>query len=150
MIGYQIGHLFGTLMGVFFYMLIIGSIYYWLQGRRVPFRQAILNRWNMAVSVILFLLVLVSRGASYVHEESSHVYPEPEVSSFITSCSQSAKAIRDETVIRATCVCTINEIQKRYTYGEFKQLAVAMTEDPVLPTNLSDILVACIQKQAHS
>jgi hypothetical protein len=146
MTAYQIGYLFGTLVIPLLYMLVIGTIYYWIKRRSITFRQAILNRWIIASSVILFLLGLFGRTHSYLQQESSYVYPEREVSSFTTSCVDSAKAKTDIQVAQKICLCTISEIQKAYTYGEFKKLGSEAQKNKTIPSGFRDILTSCAQR----
>jgi hypothetical protein len=148
MTAYQIGYLLGTLVVPFLSILIIGTIYYWIKKRSIPFRQAILNRWVITSSLILFLLGLVGRTSSYLQQESSHVYPEKEVSGFIAGCVDSAKAKLDSKVAEGICSCTISEIQKAYTYGEFKKLSLEMQKSKVIPSGFRDVLTSCTQKRA--
>jgi hypothetical protein len=88
---YQIGYLFGTLATPFLYMLIIGTIYYLIKKRRIPFRQAVINRWVIIASLVLFFLGLLSRTGLNLKQESSHVYSERVVTEFTAGCVETAK-----------------------------------------------------------
>jgi hypothetical protein len=144
----QIGYLIGILISPLLYMLIIGTIYYLIKQRRIPFRQAVLNRWVIASSLILFLLGLIGRSTSNLQQESSHIYPDSSVKAFTESCVDSAKAKLTITVAEKVCSCSIVEIQKVYTYGEFKKVDEDIRKNnTALPSDVTKILFSCAQKQ---
>jgi hypothetical protein len=148
MIAYQIGYLIGILAALFLYMLIIGTIYYWIKKRRITFRQAVLNRWVITLSLVLCLLGLIGRTSSHLKKESSHVYPEREVREFTAGCADSAKVKLDSKVAEKICACSISEIQKTYTYGDFKKLGTEMQKSKTMPSGFRDILTSCSQRQS--
>jgi hypothetical protein len=144
----------GYLVGMFacfpiLLVLIIGSIYYWIKGRSIPFRQAVLNWRVILLSAILFLMSLASRVGSYVQQESSHVYPEREVKGFTTSCVESAGSGPGSAIAERVCSCAIIDIQKAYTYGEFKNLVTEMGKSNVVPSDLKAIMTSCAKKQSQ-
>lgn len=140
---YQIGRILGTLLSPFLMMLIIGTIYYFIKGRRIPFRQAVFNRWVVVVSVIWVLISLFGRSFSATEQDASHVYPQSDVRSFTTSCVDSAKERVASAVAERVCACTITEIQKAYTYGEFKKFGIEMMKNNTIPEDWKEILVSC-------
>jgi hypothetical protein len=142
----QLGYLFGYFLSPLLYMLIIGTIYYWSQRGSITFRQAILNRRVITLSLILFLLGLYGRTSTYLQQESSHVYPEEAVRKFTTACVDTAKAKLDIKVAEKYCSCTISEIQKSYTYGEFKKLGSEMEKNKTVPSGVRDVLNSCVQR----
>ncbi|MDX2213081.1 MAG: hypothetical protein SFY66_07305 [Oculatellaceae cyanobacterium bins.114] len=148
MTAYQIGYITGKLLAPVLYMLIIGTIYYFIKGRRIPFRQAVLNKWVIAASLVLFLLGLVGSGLN-TQQDASHVYPEQEIKGFMSGCVDSAKTSTDVAVADKLCSCAIAQIQQTYTYGEFKALANEMQKSGVLPTGLSDIMLSCARQHAQ-
>src|SRR6266487_2520194 len=97
MTSYQLGSLIGrTLVSFFFFMLIIGGIYYSLKRHSIPFRQAILRWWvvtvSLGLSVIVLLISLLSSAGTALQQDASHVYPVDAVSGFTQSCIGSSKA----------------------------------------------------------
>jgi hypothetical protein len=150
---YQLGYLVGRTLGsLFLFMLIIGGIYYSLKRHSIPFRQAVLRWWvitaSLGLSVIVLLISLLSSVGTSLQQESSHVYPEDAVSGFTESCIDSSKARLGSATAEHLCSCAITEIQKAYTYGEFKKLSADLQKSNVLPAGLSDIFVRCAQKQS--
>ena len=153
MTSYQLGYLVGRTLGsLFLFMLIIGGIYYSLKRHSIPFRQAVLRWWvitaSLGLSVIVLLISLLSSAGAALQQESSHVYPEDAVSGFTESCVGSSKARLGSATAEHVCSCAITEIQKAYTYGEFRKLSADLQKSGVLPSGLSDIFVRCAQKQS--
>ena len=146
MSAYQLGSLVGTLASFFIFLFIIGGINYLIKGRSIPFRQAVFNRWVIVLSVILFLASLASRIGSIVQQDTSHVYPESEVRDFTTSCVASAGSGLGSALAERACTCAITDIQKAYTYGEFKSLVVEMEKSKIIPADLKDIMTSCAKK----
>ncbi|ELS32134.1 MULTISPECIES: hypothetical protein [Pseudanabaena] len=143
---YQIGYLVGTLVTPLILMLVIGTIYYWIKGGRIPYRQAILSRWVIVASLILFLLGLFGRASSYLQQESSHVYPERDIKAFTEGCVGSAKKKLDIKAAESFCTCSITEIQKAYTYGEFRKFDAEMNQQKSMPSGIKNIVTSCAQK----
>ena len=149
MTAYQIGYLCGILITPFVYILVIGTIYYLIKKRRIPFRQAVFNRPVIASSLILFLVSLGSSANSSLQQESSHVYPDIAVKSFTANCVDSAKAKINSVVAEKICSCSIRELEKVYTYSEFKQLDAKIQKGAVsTPSKFVEIITACAQKQS--
>jgi hypothetical protein len=153
MTSYQLGALVGRTLGsFFFFILIIGGIYYSLKRHSIPFRQAILRWWVITVSlgfsVIVLLISLLSSIGTSLQQESSQVYPVDAVSGFTESCIDSSKARLGSATAEHVCSCAITEIQKAYTYGEFRKLSADLQKSSVIPSGLSDIFVRCAQKQS--
>jgi hypothetical protein len=150
MTSYQLGALIGrTLVSFFFFMLIIGGIFYSLKRHSIPFRQAILRWWvitvSLGLSVIVLLISLLSSAGTALQQDASHVYPVDAVSGFTESCIDSSKAGLGSARAERVCTCAITEIQKAYTYGEFRKLSADLQKSNVLPAGLSEIFVRCAQ-----
>ncbi|WP_103670138.1 hypothetical protein [Pseudanabaena sp. BC1403] len=148
MTAYQIGYLVGTLITPLILMLIIGTIYYLIKGRVIPYRKAIFSRWVIISSLILFLLSFAGRLSSNLKQESSHVYPEREVKEFTEGCISSAKAKIDIKIAENICSCAIIEIQKNYTYGEFTKMSTEMQKSKSVSDRLKNIVTSCTQKHS--
>lgn len=148
MTSYQLGYLLGTLATPFFYMFVIGGIYYLIKKRRIPFRQALSNRWVIASSLILFFLNLVSSAGSYLQQEASHDYPKETIRNFTAGCVDRVKARGDNAFAQQVCSCLVVEVQKAYTYGEFKKLTAQMEKSQTLPSGFQSLVTSCNQKQS--
>ncbi len=143
---YQIGYLIGTLISPLFLILIVGTIYYFIKGRSIPYRKAIFNRSIIVSSLALFLVSIVGRASLYLQQESSHVYPEKDINAFTQGCVSSAKAKIDIKIAKNLCSCSIIEIQKAYTYGEFKKFDIELEKSKSIPSGFRDIVTACALK----
>jgi hypothetical protein len=146
MTAFQLGYLVGTLVTPLFVMFVMGTIYYLIKKRRISFRQALLNRWIITASLGLFLLGLVGRATSSRQPDASHVYARREVTEFTRGCVESATVKLDKAKAEKICACAIADIQKAYTYGEFKKLGAELHASKAVPAGLRDILTACSQK----
>jgi len=131
----------GRLVGSFFsHMLIIGIMYYSIKKRTITLSQAVFNRWVITSSLVWLLLGLAQQN-------SSHVYPESAVRGFEAGCFDSAEATLDGEVIKKFCSCAILEIQKTYTYGEFKNILAQVQESKTIPSDIRDAMTSCSQRQ---
>jgi len=146
MTAYQIGYLVGTLISPLFLLLIVGTIYYFIKGRRIPYRKAIFNRWIIVSSLALFLVSIVGRASLYLQQESSHVYPERDVKAFTQGFVSSAKTKIDIKIAENLCSCSIVEIQKAYTYGEFKKIDIEIEKNKSIPSGFRNIITTCALK----
>lgn len=147
---YQVGFLAGrTLAAFFLFMLIIGGGYYLLKRQRLSFRQAVLRWWVIALSLgfsgIILLISLLSLVGTSLQQEFSHVYPSEAVAGFTEACVDSSKAGLGSAKAERVCTCAITEIQKAYTYGEFKKLSADLQKAGASSNALSDIFERCIQ-----
>ena len=147
---YQIGYLLGTLLTPILFMLLIGTIYFFIKKGAVSFRQAVLNRWVITASIVLFVLGLVGRTHSNLQQDASHVYPDREVKGFTEGCVEKAKARLDSAVAEKICSCAIADIQKTYTYGEFKKIGTELEATKNLPAGVQNILASCAKKELGS
>jgi hypothetical protein len=143
---HQIGYLVGTLVTPLILMLIIGTIYYLVKGRVIPYRKAIFNRWVIISSLILFLLGFAGRTSSYLNQEASHVYPENDVKAFTEGCISAAKGKVDIKVAEKVCSCSTTELQSTYTYGDFKKINLEVAKSKNMPSGFIKILTSCAQK----
>jgi hypothetical protein len=148
---YQLGFLVGrTLVAFIFFMLIIGGSYYLLKRHSLPFRQAVLRWWVITLSLcfsgIVLLITLLSFIGTSAQQESSHVYPADAVSGFTEACVDTSKAGLGSAAAERLCTCAITELQKAYTYGEFKKLSADLQKTAVPSTGLSDIFNRCARK----
>lgn len=144
---FKIGQLVGILITPFVLMVIIGTIYYFIKGRKIAYSKAIFSQWVIVSSLILFLLSFVGRVSSDLQQESSHVYPEKDVKAFTEGCLSGAKGKKvDIKVAEKLCSCSIAEIQKAYTYGEFKKIDIEMQNSKSIPSGFRNIVTACAQK----
>lgn len=148
MTAYQIGYLVGNLLTPLILMLIIGTIYYFIKGRSIPYSKAVFSRWVIISSLILFLLSFAGRLSSNLKQDASHVYPEREVKQFTEGCISTAKAKIDLKVAENLCSCSITEIQKAYTYGEFTKISTEMQKSKSVPDGFKSIITSCTQKQS--
>jgi len=144
---FKIGYLVGTLISPLVLMLIIGTIYYFIKGRSIPYWKAVFSRWVIISSLILVLLSFVGRVSSDLQQEASHVYPAKDVQAFTEGCLSGAKGKKvDIKFAEKLCSCSITEIQKAYTYGEFKKIDLEMQNSKSIPPKFKDIVTACAQK----
>jgi hypothetical protein len=145
---YQIGYLVGTLITPLILILVIGTIYYIIKGGSIPYRKAIFSRWVIVSGLVLFLLGFAGRTSSYLQQEASHVYPERDVKAFTEGCVSTAKAKVDIKLAENLCSCAITEIQKSYTYGEFRKIDLEMERTKTIPSGFKNIVTSCAQKQS--
>jgi cbb3-type cytochrome oxidase subunit 3 len=148
---YQLGSLVGRTLVVFlFFLLIIGGSYYALKRQQLSFRQAISRWWVIALSIcfsgIVLLLSAFSLLGTSLQQDASHVYPDAVVSAFRESCVASSTAQLGDAAAQRICTCAITDIQKAYTYGEFKQLNADLQRTGALSTGMTDILTRCSQQ----
>ncbi|NMF58571.1 hypothetical protein [Pseudanabaena yagii] len=144
---YKIGYLVGTLISPLLLMLIIGTIYYFIKGRSIPYWKAVFSRWVIISSLILALISFVGRFSSDMQQDASHVYPERDVKAFTEGCLSGAKGKKvDIKVAEKLCSCSITEIQKAYTYGEFKKIDLEMQNSKSIPSGFRNIVTSCAQK----
>lgn len=147
MTAYQIGYVLGTLITPLLLMLFIGTIYYLIKGRRIPYQKAIFTRWVIISSLVIFLLGLVGRTSANIQNDSSHVYPKENVKVFTEACINSAKTNVDIKVAENLCSCSITEIQRLYTFGEFKKIDMEMQQGKSMPSGFTEALTICIKKK---
>jgi hypothetical protein len=63
-------------------------------------------------------------------------YPEEVVQNFMDSCMKSGGN-------QAQCSCSINKIQERYSFDEFKQVEAEIQRTNELPSGMVEILESC-------
>jgi hypothetical protein len=143
MILFSIGYLTGQFL---LWMIVIGSLYYFIKRRRISFLQAIFNRQVFGITFILYFLAVVIGMNLSSQQDSSHVYPEKAVKPFIAGCLDGMKEKIDSKVAGKICSCSMTKLQNKYTYSEFKKLSLTM-QNKAMPPELKDVYTSCIPKQ---
>lgn len=127
-----------------FPVLFFGGIYYFIKGRKVPYGKIISSPSVIIVSLILGFFI---QANSALQRESSHSYPETVVDSYTETCIKSEKAKPDGRNQNAFCSCSISEIQRVYTYGEFKNIVEEFEKDnSSTPSEFKNIITECTKK----
>jgi hypothetical protein len=149
MAAYDVGRLLGSFV-IFplILLLLIGTIYYFIKQRRISFSKAIFNPIVIGATVLLSLASLVGNVNSSSQQDASHSYPERDVSEFTEGCVESASERLGSEMAQKICSCAISEIQKNYTYGEFKKLGQEMQQTKAAPTKFEAAFSSCAQKQS--
>jgi hypothetical protein len=142
MTGYHIGYLFGYFLATTFF---IGTIYYFLEKPRIPYYQAVFNRYIVIASLILSPIVY---GNSILEEESVNDYNSiikiERIAKLRSSCEESFKTRKIAAQVASKiCLCSFDEIQKVYTYKEFKTI---QWQTPDI--KIKNIFTACARKQS--
>jgi hypothetical protein len=88
----------------------------------------------------------MGRASSNWQQDTSHVYPSADVKGFTSGCVESAKAKIAAATAEKICSCTIAEIQKTYTFGEFKKIGQEMQANKTMPPAIQASLTACAKQ----
>jgi hypothetical protein len=142
----DIAESFGFLFGSFVSsMLIFGTIFYFIKRRNIPFRQAVLNP---VVIVASLFLSFHSYSQEINGQLSSHVYPKQVVADIVKGCKKGVKKSNvDDTVTEKICSCYIVELQKKYTYSEFKKISLESMNEGASRSEVKNVVKICYQGQ---
>lgn len=157
MSAYQIGSLVGTMIGVLVGVGVALLLYKYLgkgafgkSGNRGEVsRQKIFTA--RAVLIVLCAILLIGFAVAMrtrMQQNSSHTYPENVVNEFTKGCVNNAKANLEVSIAERVCSCTITEVQKGYTFGEFKSLSERAEKNGEVPSELRDALLSCARKES--
>src|SRR5207248_1749329 len=73
---------------------------------------------------------------------NSELYPQSAKDAFVNSCVSNST----DPKIRATCECTINKIEQRYTFAEFTNIGLNVDKNG-LPQEIKTMLTDCATAQ---
>lgn len=158
MSAYQIGSLVGTLIGVLVGVVAAWLLYKYLgksslaaggsNGR--PASQPAFKKVAVIVGIcaVLFVTGFVLSIRSHFQQNDSHTYPQALVSGFTKGCVNNAKVNVDLATAERVCSCAIEQIQKAYTFGEFKTMAETAEKTKEVPAGWQTILTSCSQKDS--
>jgi hypothetical protein len=143
-VGYGIGYIIGLLLVAFLLMFLIAGVYYLVKRPGVPFRQVMFSRWVIGWSIGLVILGQAGNiGRKSSELDTSHTYPADTISEFMTACLEKADAIAvPRAKVEKYCTCAIIDLQKAYTFGEFKQIAIKNDKDKI-----SKVAIPCAKKE---
>lgn len=140
---YRFGYILGMLLMPFLFMFLIAGVYYLVKRPEVPFRQVMFSQWVIGWSIGLFLVGQAGNLSRKSAEDASHTYPAETISEFMAGCLSKVDTIqvpRDK--FEKYCACTIAEIQKTYTFGEFKQIA-----NDQIKAKITQVAIPCAKKE---
>lgn len=78
-------------------------------------------------------------------QKSTHSYPPDIISEFTTECTAKADKT-DPATMKALCLCTINEIQNRYSFAEFRNIGISIEQGKPMPKEFEEISYNCAAK----
>lgn len=160
MSAYQIGSIIGTFIGV-----LVGAVAAWLlykylgkssrasgNGGATSANQSPARKVApiLGICAIFFLTGFAALIRSHFQQNSSHTYPQALVDGFTKGCVNNAKVNVDLPTAERVCACAITEIQRAYTFGEFKTMAETAEKTREVPAGWQTILTSCSQKQSHT
>jgi hypothetical protein len=122
----------------------------------VPPGAAFLSQWSYGIMQSLLRFGYISFGAlTYLLLQSglmlvnaqkpTHSYPPEIVSAFTDECAAAAKDI-DPATLRSLCLCSINEIQNRYSFEEFRSVAESKEKEKAMSKEFEEISYNCATK----
>lgn len=131
-----------------FCMAVIGCFYYLAKKKRISLRSAICNWRVFGITLAIYILLfLFEVGIPIWLQESTHTYPDRAFSGFISGCFKSQKMKEwNSEIAGKSCSCYAKEIQKKYTYGEFKGFIVEMSKNE-MPPGVKDVITLCSKKE---
>jgi hypothetical protein len=143
-VGYAVGYILGILLVSFLLMFLIAGVYYLVKRPGVPFRQVMFRRWIIGWSIGLVLLGQVGNiGRKSSEQNASHIYPAETISEFMAACLEKADTIPvPRAKVEKYCNCAIIDLQKAYTFGEFKQIANNQDKDKI-----TKVAIPCAKKE---
>lgn len=90
------------------------------------------------------LAVTASPGLKANAQQSSNVYPDAVIQTFVSSCASSAVGSGlPENLAQNTCQCMIGELQKQYSLEEFATLPQQLQDNQQAIATLETIAKSC-------
>jgi hypothetical protein len=122
----------------------------------VPPGAAFLSLWSYGimqsllkfgyVSFGVLIYFLLQSGSMLVNAQNpTHSYPPEIVKAFTDECAAAAKDI-DPATLRSLCLCSINEIQNRYSFEEFRSMAESKEKEQAMTKEFEEISYNCATK----
>jgi hypothetical protein len=105
------------------------------------------NKWVILGGLVIFSVQILQGCGGVFEDNNSHTYPARQVQEFTDGCKSTLVSNIGEEKAGKLCSCMITEIQKKYTLGQFKEVAKQIEKNNT-PLEVTNIATECVKKDA--